>query len=140
VLGGEGVRMMLDSAKGGASTSSSWCPLAFLRRTWNRPEPRFQPRISPPFTRTRGARPRRNDEFSGRSFKVPEVLEKIKAAKNGRIDGHAPGLTGLALSAYISAGIGSDHECTTPEEALEKVRKGMCVFIREGPPRKTWRR
>jgi len=70
--------------------------------------------------------------FPGVLMNVPDVLEKIDMAKNRPIDGHAPGLSGYALSAYISAGIRSDHECTTAEEALEKVRKGMMVFIREG--------
>ena len=70
--------------------------------------------------------------FPGVLFKDPGVLEKIRAAKDGRVDGHAPGLSGRNLSAYIAAGIGSDHECTTVEEAREKIRKGMCVFIREG--------
>lgn len=70
--------------------------------------------------------------FPGVLNNVPEVLEKIRMAENRPMDGHAPGLSGNALSAYISAGIRSDHECTTAEEALEKVRKGMMVFIREG--------
>jgi adenine deaminase len=48
------------------------------------------------------------------------------------IDGHAPGLTGKALQAYVAAGIRSDHEATTPAEALEKLRLGMMLFIREG--------
>ncbi len=47
------------------------------------------------------------------------------------IDGHAPGLSGLALAAYAAAGIGSDHESTTVEEAREKLRLGMTVFLRE---------
>jgi len=48
------------------------------------------------------------------------------------IDGHAPGLRGMALNAYLVAGPGSDHECTTPEEAAEKLKAGMYLFIREG--------
>ncbi|HBW18960.1 MAG TPA: adenine deaminase, partial [Actinobacteria bacterium] len=47
-------------------------------------------------------------------------------------DGHAPGLTGPALDAYLAAGVESDHECTTLEEAEEKRRKGMWIFIRQG--------
>jgi len=49
-----------------------------------------------------------------------------------RIDGHAPGVTGKNLYAYIAAGAVSDHECTTFEEALEKLRLGMYIMIREG--------
>lgn len=60
------------------------------------------------------------------------VLKKLKAFQYEVIDGHAPGLSGKDLSAYISAGVSSDHECTTAEEAREKVRLGMTVFIREG--------
>ncbi|MDM7925527.1 MAG: adenine deaminase [bacterium] len=70
--------------------------------------------------------------FPGVLAALPDVLEKISGAKNGLVDGHAPGLSGNSLSAYIAAGIGSDHECFTAEEALEKARKGMLVLIREG--------
>ncbi len=49
-----------------------------------------------------------------------------------KVDGHAPGLSKKELNAYISAFIRSDHECTTEEEALEKISRGMQVFIREG--------
>jgi adenine deaminase len=62
----------------------------------------------------------------------PDVLAKIAAADNRRVDGHAPGLSGAALDAYLAAGIESDHECTTLAEAEEKRRKGMWVFIRQG--------
>jgi adenine deaminase len=59
------------------------------------------------------------------------VLEKIEAFADLVIDGHCPGLAGKPLGAYIAAGIGSDHECTTVEEAREKLRLGMTIFIRE---------
>ncbi len=62
----------------------------------------------------------------------PGILEKIILFKDGIIDGHAPGLSGENLKRYIQAGIGSDHECTTKEEGLEKLREGMTVMIREG--------
>lgn len=61
-----------------------------------------------------------------------ETLAKVDAAAGRQIDGHAPGLSGRALNAYLAAGIGSDHECTTLEEALEKRRLGMWIMIREG--------
>ncbi len=62
------------------------------------------------------------------------LIDKIKIVKWGmkRIDGHSPGLSGRALSAYISAGIASDHESTTLKEAKEKLDKGMYVMVREG--------
>ncbi len=59
------------------------------------------------------------------------VLEKLEAYEGAQIDGHCPGLTGKALNAYVAAGIRSDHECTTVEEAREKLRLGMTIFIRE---------
>ena len=64
----------------------------------------------------------------------PKVIDKILYARNhGRpVDGHAPGVSGNALQAYISTGIGSDHECTGFQEAVEKIRAGLRVFIREG--------
>jgi adenine deaminase len=62
----------------------------------------------------------------------PEVLAKIAAAGHLPVDGHAPGLSGRRLDAYLAAGVESDHECTTLEEAEEKRRKSMWLFIREG--------
>jgi adenine deaminase len=61
-----------------------------------------------------------------------ELLAKIAAAGDRRVDGHAPGLSGPALDAYLAAGVESDHECTTLAEAEEKRRKGMWIFIRQG--------
>jgi adenine deaminase len=65
-----------------------------------------------------------------------EVLKKIAASKGKVIDGHAPGLAGKELNAYLSAGILSDHESTTPEEGKEKLRRGMYLMIREGSSEK----
>ncbi|HEC08302.1 MAG TPA: adenine deaminase [Acidimicrobiales bacterium] len=61
-----------------------------------------------------------------------ELMEKIAAAGSRRVDGHAPGLTGTGLDAYLAAGVESDHECSQLAEAVEKRRKGMWVFLREG--------
>ena len=62
------------------------------------------------------------------------VLAKICAAHHAGkpVDGHAPGLTGKNLSAYIAAGINTDHECTSAKEAMEKLRMGQWIMIREG--------
>jgi adenine deaminase len=65
-----------------------------------------------------------------------EVLKKISAASGRVIDGHAPGLSGRELNAYLSAGIRSDHESTTLEEGREKLRRGMHLMIREGSSEK----
>jgi adenine deaminase len=74
--------------------------------------------------------------FPGVIGRDEEVLQKISAAKGRVIDGHAPGLTGKELNAYLSAGILSDHESTTLEEGKEKLRRGMYLMIREGSSEK----
>ena len=70
----------------------------------------------------------------------PEVLQKLHWAKlSGKpLDGHAPGLRGAAVKKYINAGISTDHECFTYEEALEKLQLGMKVIIREGSAAKNF--
>ena len=63
-----------------------------------------------------------------------QVLEKIAAARahHRRIDGHAPGLSGKELNAYIASGVYSDHECSDVEDALAKIGRGQYIMIREG--------
>jgi len=72
--------------------------------------------------------------FPGVLFKDPEVMKKIAAAhKMGKpVDGHAPGLRGEQAKQYIEAGISTDHECFTLDEALDKLQHGMKIIIREG--------
>jgi len=70
--------------------------------------------------------------FPGVIFKDPGVLAKLEAARGRVIDGHAPLLSGRDLAAYILAGPSSDHECTTADEAREKLRLGLHILIREG--------
>ncbi len=64
----------------------------------------------------------------------PEVLDKIHAAlaAGKPVDGHSPGLLGKELSAYAAAGIRTDHECSTPEELLQRISRGMYVMLRNG--------
>ncbi len=62
----------------------------------------------------------------------PGAMAKIRLFEDGHIDGHCPLLSGRDLNAYIAAGIRTEHEATTTEEALEKLQKGMRVLIREG--------
>jgi adenine deaminase len=78
--------------------------------------------------------------FPGVLAKDPAVMEKLKIAKelNKPIDGHAPGLRGEKVKEYISAGISTDHECFTLEEALDKVHYGMRIIIREGSAAKNF--
>lgn len=61
-----------------------------------------------------------------------EILSKLIAVGSRPKDGHAPLLSGKLLNAYIIAGMGSDHECTNLKEAIEKLRKGMHIMIRQG--------
>ena len=61
----------------------------------------------------------------------PAEVAKLQTGLTDHVDGHAPGVRGAALNAYVAAGIGSDHEATTFEEALEKRRLGMSVMLRE---------
>lgn len=71
-------------------------------------------------------------DYTGVISGEKEIWDKIAVVGSRFKDGHAPGLLGKRLNTYLMAGIGADHESTTPEEALEKVRKGMYVMIREG--------
>ncbi len=72
--------------------------------------------------------------FPGVLHADPEVMRKIAAAKARRkpIDGHAPGLRGEQLAAYVAAGITTDHESFSYDEGREKIERGMKVIIREG--------
>jgi adenine deaminase len=78
--------------------------------------------------------------FPGVLNKDTEVMAKIDAAKNSGkpIDGHAPGLRGETAGAYIAAGISTDHECFTIDEALDKLKYGMKILIREGSAAKNF--
>jgi adenine deaminase len=78
--------------------------------------------------------------FPGVLNKDPEVLAKIASSRkaNKPVDGHAPGLRGAAAGRYIAAGISTDHECFTADEALDKLSHGMKILIREGSAAKNF--
>ena len=78
--------------------------------------------------------------FPGVLYKDEEVMKKISAAhKAGKpVDGHAPGLMGAEAKQYIQAGISTDHECFTIEEAVDKLSFGMKILIREGSAAKNF--
>jgi adenine deaminase len=78
--------------------------------------------------------------YPGVLFSDEEVLKKIALAKKYRkpVDGHAPGLRGADAETYIKAGITTDHECFTKEEALDKLKFGMKILIREGSAAKNF--
>ena len=77
--------------------------------------------------------------YPGVIFRDSQVMKKITLAGKRRVDGHAPGLSGRDLAAYIGAGIRSDHECTSIEEAREKLSLGMYIMLREGSAAKNLR-
>jgi len=70
--------------------------------------------------------------FPGVIHKDPICMAKLEAFQDGHIDGHSPLLSGRDLNGYLSARIRTDHECTSAAEAMEKIRKGMHILIREG--------
>jgi len=78
--------------------------------------------------------------FPGVLYEDEEVMKKIRAAhKSGKpVDGHAPGLRGEEAKKYIEAGISTDHECFTIEEAIDKLSYGMKILIREGSAAKNF--
>jgi adenine deaminase len=78
--------------------------------------------------------------FPGVLFDDEEVMKKIKAAHlaGKPVDGHAPGLRGDKAAKYIAAGISTDHECFTSEEALDKLEQGMKILVREGSAAKNF--
>ncbi len=69
--------------------------------------------------------------FPGAISGAADVLAKVQAFADRPRDGHAPLVRGARLNAYVAAGIGSDHECTTVDEALEKLGRGLYILIRE---------
>jgi adenine deaminase len=74
--------------------------------------------------------------FPGVLMRDPEVLKKVELSKGKVIDGHAPGVSGKDLNAYLTAGASSDHESTAIKEGREKLRRGMYLMIREGSSEK----
>ncbi|MES2565330.1 MAG: adenine deaminase [Bacteroidota bacterium] len=78
--------------------------------------------------------------FPGVIFKDDEVLKKLASAQkhNKVVDGHAPGLMGEDMRTYFDAGISTDHECFMYEEALEKLKHGVKIMIREGSAAKNF--
>jgi len=71
-------------------------------------------------------------DFPGVIAGEDRVLDKVRAFAGHPVDGHAPGLGGQPLQAYVAAGIQTDHECTSVDEARRKLRLGMMIFMREG--------
>ena len=135
VLGTEGIRYMLESAQGQPVnvfyTLPSCVPATGMETAGAR---LLAADLEEFFTDPRIVALGEMMNYPGVLQGDPDVLEKIEAARrHGKpVDGHAPGLSGRDLLAYVAAGITSDHECTTAAEAREKLSAGMHVMIRQG--------
>ena len=134
VMGLAGIRYLMDDARGlpinAMFALSSCVPSSHLESSGARLEATD---LEPLFDDPRVVALAEVMNFPGVVNADAGVLAKINLGLARRVvDGHAPGLGGHALQAYAAAGISSDHECTTAAEAIEKVRLGLRVFIREG--------
>lgn len=134
VLGLPGIRYIMDDAAGlpinAMFALSSCVPSSHLETSGARLEAAD---LAPLFDDPRVVALAEMMNFPGVVHADPGVLAKVNLGLAPRIvDGHAPGLRGKPLQAYLAAGISSDHECTTAAEALEKLARGMRIYIREG--------
>lgn len=133
VLGLEGIRFMLERAKHGPLNMyvmvSSCVPATHMETSGARLEAEdLEPLLSHNWVL--GLAEVMN--YPGVVQGDEGMLDKLQMFKHKVMDGHCPALTGKALNAYATSGIRSEHECTTVDEALEKLRLGMTIFIREG--------
>ena len=133
VLGLEGMRYMLERAKNGILNmyvmASSCVPATDMETSGARLEADdLAQLIDHPWVL--GLAELMN--YPGVALGDEGMLDKITAFEHLVLDGHAPDMTGPMLNAYVTAGVGSEHECTTVAEALEKLRLGLTIFIREG--------
>ncbi|MBC7223013.1 MAG: adenine deaminase [Anaerolineae bacterium] len=133
VAGVEGIRYFLDSSEGAACTVYVMLPSCVPATDMETSgavltADDLAPLLAHP--RVLGIAEMMN--YPGVLLRAPGVLRKVALAAGRPVDGHAPGLTGHDLNAYIAAGIRSDHECTALEEAREKLRRGVYIMLREG--------
>lgn len=141
VMGAKGIQYMLDSTHGLLLDFYFLLPSCVPATRLETSGARLSTRDLVPFLRhprVLGLAEVMN--YSGVVSAEPGMLRKLTAFRGRVIDGHAPGLTGKDLSAYIATGIGSDHESSTAAEAIEKIRLGMTVYIREGSSAKDMER
>ncbi|TMD05413.1 MAG: adenine deaminase [Chloroflexi bacterium] len=132
VLGTDGVHWLLDTCAGiplDVFVMASSCVPASQFESPRRPMTIGDIKSLLRRSRTLGVAEMMN--FPGVIAAMPEEVDKLQTGLTEHVDGHAPGVRGAALNAYIAAGIRSDHEATTYEEALEKRRLGMAVMLRE---------
>ena len=132
VLGSDGVHWMLDASEGLPLTVFVMAPSCVPASAFESPRRELTVGDMEAILRRRralGVAEMMN--FPGVIAGDPDVLAKLEVRGASHSDGHAPGVLGRALDAYAAAGIRSDHEATTVEEALEKRRRGMWVLLRE---------
>lgn len=134
VLGIEGIKLIMDDAKeipfDAFFAASSCVPASPLETSG---ATLLADDLEPLFEDSRVIALAEMMNFPGVLQDDPEVLKKIRMGlRHGKVDGHCPGLKGQDLLKYVAAGISSDHECTTTEEALEKLEVGLQIYIREG--------
>lgn len=133
VLGLEGMRYMLESAKRGPLNmyvmASSCVPATDMETSGARLEADdLAQLLDHPWVL--GLAELMN--YPGVALGDEGMIDKIALFEHRTLDGHAPDMTGAMLNAYVAAGVQSEHECTTLEEAREKLRLGLTIFIREG--------
>jgi adenine deaminase len=135
VLGGDGIRYMLDSEENQPINVFYALPSCVPATDMETAGARLAAAdLEPFFEDPRVVALGEMMNYPGVLHGDPEVLKKIEAARRHAkpVEGHAPGLSGKDLLAYVAAGITSDHECTTAAEALEKLAAGMHIMIRQG--------
>ncbi|WP_101908393.1 adenine deaminase [Marasmitruncus massiliensis] len=140
VAGGEGVQFMLDSSEDLPINYYVQLPSCVPATPFEHAGAAFTADKMAPFLshpRVLGLGEMMN--YPGVSGRDPEVMAKLELFDGRVVDGHAPGITGNALQAYAAAGIHTDHESVTYGEALEKLRAGMAVLVREGSASKNLR-
>jgi adenine deaminase len=135
VLGIDGIRYMMQTAENQPVNILFALPSCVPATTMETSGGTLEaPDLEPLFSHKSACALAEMMNYPGVIFGDPGVMAKLEMAqKAGKpVDGHAPGVTGKELNAYVAAGIRSDHECTTCEEALEKLRLGMHIMVREG--------
>jgi adenine deaminase len=132
VLGREGVEWMLDASEGLPLDVFVMAPSCVPASDFEAPMRPLGPADMEAILRhPRALGVAEMMNFPGVIAGVPDVLARLEVAGASHVDGHAPGVVGRPLDAYVAAGIRSDHEATTFDEALEKRRRGMWVLLRE---------
>ncbi|MGJ8637434.1 MAG: adenine deaminase [Phycisphaerales bacterium] len=134
VLGMAGIRLLMDASVGLPMNIMFAAPSCVPSSRFETSGARLEAHdLAPMFEDHRVVALAEMMNFPGVFLGDPGVLDKITLGLDRAIvDGHCPGLSGAALGAYVASGVSSDHECTTAEEAIEKIGLGMRVYLREG--------